>query len=51
MTITVTNRVWFHQNANGTGWADCFEGRLDYVLAGRDRNPGNIQVVSNRAAC
>src|SRR5215468_514996 len=24
MTITVTNRVWFHQNANGTGWADCF---------------------------
>jgi len=51
MTSTVLRRIWFHQHANGTGWADCFRGRLSFHLLGRDRNPGNIQVVANTAAC
>ncbi len=48
-----SHRVWLHQNANGTGWADCFHTTTgeDFPLSGRDQNPGNIQVVSNTSAC
>jgi hypothetical protein len=46
------NRVWLHQHANGTGWADCFwADDVDIVLRGRDQNPGNVQVSSNTASC
>ncbi len=44
-------RVWFHQNSNGTGWADCFSNNNVYSLTGRDMNPGNVFVSSNSAPC
>ncbi len=44
-------RVWFHQYANGTGWADCFSNNNAYALTGRDQNPGNVYVSSNSAPC
>ncbi|HEY7144948.1 MAG TPA: hypothetical protein VH637_11920 [Streptosporangiaceae bacterium] len=46
------NRVWLHQHADGSGWADCFHGQgLRAGLNGHDQNPGNIQVVSNTSPC
>ena len=54
MTIHVKNRVWLHQFANGSGWADCFETQNpahSFSLTGRDRSAGNLQIVSNTAAC
>jgi hypothetical protein len=46
------NRIWFHQNANNSGWADCFRVQFASIsLSGRDRNPGNIQVSANTAPC
>jgi hypothetical protein len=45
-------RVWFHQNANGTGWADCFShGNAYGLIASRDKNPGNVEITTNSAAC
>ena len=44
-------RVWFHQNANGSGWADCFPHGMLFAISGRDRNPGNIQLSSNSSYC
>jgi len=47
-------RVWFHENADGTGWADCFftgGTGVSVNLKGRDQNPGNIQVTTNHSAC
>jgi hypothetical protein len=44
-------RAWAHQNANGTGWADCFRAGI-YKLGGtRDATPGNIQFTTVNAAC
>ena len=54
MTIHVRNRVWLHQNANGSGWADCFETQTPartFTLSGRDRQAGNIQISSNTSRC
>ena len=54
MTIHVRNRVWFHQNPDGSGWADCFSTSSpprSFTLSGRDRTPGNIQISSNTAPC
>lgn len=54
MTIHVHNRVWFHQNPDGSGWADCFSTSnppRSFTLSGRDRTPGNIQISSNTAPC
>jgi hypothetical protein len=52
LDINVKNRVWFHQNSNGSGWADCFSGQYtSRPLTGRDKNPGNVQVTSNTSAC
>lgn len=49
---TTHNRVWLHQFANGTGWADCFwADNVDTPLRGRDQTPGNVQVSSNTASC
>ena len=46
------NRVWLHQHPDGSGWAICFEGPdRTFSLNGSDENPGNIQIVSNTAAC
>lgn len=51
ITSTVRNRIWLHQNANNSGWADCRRGPGEWLLSGRDANPGNIQVSANTAAC
>lgn len=54
MTIHVHNRVWFHQNPDGSGWADCFSTSnppRSFTLSGRDRTPGNLQISSNTAPC
>jgi hypothetical protein len=52
LSAKVHNRIWFHQNANNTGWADCHQAYMvDQLITGRDQNPGNIQVSSNTAAC
>jgi hypothetical protein len=53
VTSTVHNRIRLHQDANGGGWADCLGvGRPnEWELTGRNQNPGNIQVSSNKAAC
>lgn len=44
-------RVWFHEYADGSGWADCFNTDNAYELFGRDTNPGNIQVSANSSNC
>lgn len=44
-------RVWFHQNTNGSGWADCFDHGNAFELTGRDQNPGNIQITTNSTEC
>lgn len=44
-------RVWFHQNANGTGWADCFNHGQLYALQGHDQIPGNVQLTSTTSQC
>lgn len=44
-------RVWLHQNADGSGWADCFPHGMVFALSGRDRNPGNVQLSSNSSYC
>jgi hypothetical protein len=45
-------RVWFHQNANSTGWADCFNHGMFYATANsRDQYPGNIQVTNVHTQC
>jgi hypothetical protein len=53
--LTLTNntgsRVWFHQDAGGGGWADCFDRGNGYELSGRDMDPGNIQITNNNDQC
>jgi hypothetical protein len=44
-------RVWFHQNANGTGWAHCFNHGQFYSLQGNDRIPGNVQLTNVASQC
>ena len=45
-------RVWLHQNADGSGWADCFSNNGVYNIYGtRDAAPGNIYVSTNTAPC
>ena len=54
MTIHVKNRVWLHQHADGSGWADCFETQTPahtFTLSGRDQQAGNLQISSNTARC
>ena len=41
-------RVWFHQYADGSGWADCFDNNGGYNIWGtQDSNPGNVQITTN----
>lgn len=52
--IGFDRRIWFHQDAGGGGWGDCyFSGGkgVSWDLSGRDQNPGNIQVTTNHASC
>jgi hypothetical protein len=58
LTINAANRVWLHQNANNSGWADCFSdiGWPDFeetfgLTGTRDANPGNIQMAANTTFC
>ncbi|HET7015337.1 MAG TPA: hypothetical protein VFI65_15570 [Streptosporangiaceae bacterium] len=58
LDINAPNRVWLHQNADNSGWADCFSdiGWPDFLeefsLSGtRDANPGNIQMAGNTTFC
>lgn len=44
-------RVWLHQYANGSGWADCFDHGQAYDTVGQDANPGNLYISTNIAAC
>lgn len=45
------NRVWLHQNEDGTGWSKCLTGGFIYDLSGEFQDPGNIQVSANIAPC
>ena len=51
LTISGPNRVWLHQYANGTGWADCFSPHGEYALSGRNVAPGNFQYTTNDYNC
>ncbi len=46
-------RVWFHQHADGSGWADCFsKGNAYWIGSGsRDQYPGNVQISTNSDQC
>jgi hypothetical protein len=43
-------RVWFHQYANGSGWAFCFNPGV-WGPDSYDNKPGNIQITSNPNPC
>lgn len=52
MPTTPYHRVWFHEFADGSGWADCFYSEdVDMGTWLRDEEPGNIQVSANTAPC
>ena len=54
LATVVSNRIWLHQNADNSGWADCFESRADAswtISNTRDSSPGNLQVSANTAPC
>jgi hypothetical protein len=46
-------RVWFHQNEDGSGWADCYGGGTTaaFTVTGRDQRPGNVQLTDNATPC
>jgi len=47
MTNGTGYRVWLHQDADGSGWADCFNhGNAFIVYSTRDANPGNLDTTS-----
>jgi hypothetical protein len=48
-----TGRIWFHQDANGNGWADCINPFTFYMVDpnSRDFNAGNVQSVNNSSPC
>jgi hypothetical protein len=45
------NEVWFYQDSNGKGWADCFSPEAAFALMGRDQNPGRITSSHVTALC
>ena len=51
LTNATGDRVWLHQNSDGSGWADCFSNNNVYALSGRDQNPRNVFVSTNAAPC
>ena len=49
---SVANRVWFHQNEDGSGWSKCYSGGGHvYSIASAFQHPGNIFVSDNTAPC
>lgn len=46
-----SNRVWFHQNEDGSGWSQCYSGRSFYLIAPDRQDPGNIFTSDNTAPC
>jgi hypothetical protein len=46
------NRIWFHQNSDGSGWSYCISG-ADVVtdVPSADQSPGNVQVSDNTSPC
>jgi hypothetical protein len=47
-----SDRWWFHQYSNNTGWAYCIQGRTSGAgIPTAYQHPGNIQVSTNTAAC
>lgn len=52
MSGSVFNRVWFHQNSDGSGWADCKQAHdVSVSITGRDQDADNIQMSSNTSPC
>jgi serine/threonine protein kinase, bacterial len=45
------NRVWLHQNANGSGWSYCVSGHTDESIPAKYDNPAQTLVSANTAAC
>lgn len=45
------DRLWLHQNADGTGWSHCVSGQTSVTLPEVYENPGNIFISANTAAC
>ena len=46
------NRVWFHQNEDGSGWSKCYSGGGHvYSIDSAFQHPGNIFVSDNTAPC
>lgn len=45
-------RVWLHEDADNSGWADCFDDlRVSLVSGTRDANAGNYQLATNNSPC
>ena len=45
------DRVWLHQNSDGSGWGYCISKHHDQPLSGRYRYARNLQVTSNTNNC
>jgi hypothetical protein len=46
-----SNRVWFHQNQDGSGWSKCFTGGYIGSVPAAYQHPGNIFISTNTAPC
>jgi hypothetical protein len=49
--VYAANRVWFHQNEDGSGWSYCFSGGYEGSVPAAYQDPGNIFISTNTAAC
>lgn len=50
--ILSSDRVWFHQRRNGTGWSHCFWGPGVYQnIAAPYKRPGNVVLSASTARC
>lgn len=45
------NRVWLHQNLNGSGWGFCISGHTDEAIPTKYDNAQQAQVSKNTAKC
>lgn len=45
------NRVWLHQNLNGSGWGFCISGHSDVSIPTKYETAQQAQVSSNKAKC
>jgi len=51
LDLYAPNRVWLHQNEDGSGWSLCLTGGYQWTVTGDYQDPGNILVSGNTAAC